>query len=431
MADVRPFHGLRYDPARAGDLGSLIAPPYDVISPAQQQALYDAGPYNAVRLEYSQTSARDRYAEAAHLLADWEDSGVLRREERLAFYLYEQAFSRGGRSYRRRTVFARLRLEQFESGVVRPHEYTLSGPKEDRLQLLRATRTNISPVFCLYRAGTDNPVSDLTLSEGTPGLVQATDLAGSAHALAPIFNKDFQRGLHEYMASRTLYIADGHHRYETALNYRSERRAASPAWTGEEPENFVLTGLTAADNAGLLILPIHRIVHRSADAAVLERLRRYFDVEEIPGPGDYALQRALQRQAASSRAAFVASGLVSDHLCLVSLRERVAVEELMPPEHSPEWRALDVNVLQFGALDAALGIDLAEIARGDAVEFTEDAGEAVAAVRNGHAGLAFLVRATGPQDIFSVADSGDRMPQKTTYFYPKLGTGLGVIRLDA
>ncbi|HZU75370.1 MAG TPA: DUF1015 domain-containing protein [Dehalococcoidia bacterium] len=433
MADVRPFRGLRYDPARAGDLGRLIAPPFDVISPAQQRALHDASPYNAVHLEANLAPGAARYSTAATLLREWLGSGVLHTEREPAFYLYEQSFRRGGRGYRRRAVFARVRLEPFERGIVRPHEYTLSGPKEDRLQLLRATRTNISPVFCLYRSDAANPLARLALAEGAPGCVHAVDSAGDQHALAPVLDPEAQQRIAAYLRPRTLYIADGHHRYETALRYRDERHAQAPSWTGDEPENFVLMGLTAADDAGLLILPIHRLVQRPADEAALGRIRQYFSLQEIEGDAGApeTLRAALAAQQAAPDVAFVAAGLQTNRLTLLTLRDRAAVETLMPAERSPAWKGLDVSALQYGVLEAGLGIDLDAIAAGGIVEFTEDAEEAVAAVRTGRVPLALLVRPTRAEDIFAVADAGDRMPQKSTYFYPKLGTGLVFRSLDS
>ncbi|HZQ36261.1 MAG TPA: DUF1015 family protein, partial [Dehalococcoidia bacterium] len=230
-----------------------------------------------------------------------------------------------------------------------------------------------------------------------------------------------------FLASRTLYIADGHHRYETALRYRDERRAAATSWTGEEPENFMLMAVTSAANPGLQILPIHRIVRpRAVPPNLRERLATSFTIEELPGEVDDrdTLNAALARLASATTTAFVACGLLPGRLALLTLRDRAAVEARMPAEHPPAWKALDVNVLLYGVLEAALGIGLAEITAGGSVEFTEDAVEATAAVRSGRAPLAFLVNATRPEQLFAVADTGDRMPQKTTYFYPKLGTGL-------
>ncbi|HLZ71241.1 MAG TPA: DUF1015 domain-containing protein [Dehalococcoidia bacterium] len=427
MADVQPFRGLRYDRERVGSLDRVIAPPYDVISPAQQQALYDLSPYNVVRLEYGREQGAERYLAAGRLLHEWRAGGVLRREAEPAYYLYEQTFAHAGTTFRRRSLFGRCRLEPFDSGIVRPHEYTMSGPKEDRLQLMQATMTNVSPIFSLYEPGANDPIAALLFDEGTGDAVRGVDLAGEQHTLVPLHDPALLREIAVFLAARTLYIADGHHRYETALRFRDERRAAAAHWTGEEPENFMLMAVTSAANPGLLILPIHRIVRPKAVPGDLgDRLAATFTVEALPGDAasKATIDAALGRLAASGTGAFVAVGLMPGRLALLTLRERAAVEARMPAEHPAAWKALDVNVLQYGILDAALGIGLAEVTAGGMVEFTEDAEEAVAAVRSGHAPLAFLVNAVRPEQMFAVADTGDRIPQKSTYFYPKLGTGL-------
>lgn len=429
MAEIRPFRGLRYDPARAGALDTLIAPPYDVISPAQQEALYAASPYNIVRLELGREEGEARYANAAALLAQWRRDGVLVPEGRPALYLYEQRFTIDGQRYRRRAIIGRVRLEPFETGAIRPHEYTLSGPKEDRLRLLEATRTQVSPVYTLYRAGADDPLRALAMPSAA---VSATDRAGEEHILAPITDPEVHAAFARYLRERPLYIADGHHRYETALHYRDQRRAAAATWTGDEPENFVMMALTPHDDPGLVILPIHRLVHRPLPPGTPERLQRYFHLTLLPWQSEADETAALERLRAyaAARPAFVAAGVYPGRLLLMTQRDAAAVAALMPAERSAAWRALAVNVLQYGVLQAALGIDLDAIAAGGVVSFTENAREALAELRTGRATAAFLLNPTRVEEVFAVADAGDRMPQKSTFFYPKLGTGLVLNALD-
>lgn len=429
MAELRPFRGLRYDTGLAGKLDTLIAPPYDVISSAQQRALYDANPYNIVKLEYGIEAGEERYVTAGRLLREWILKGVLRREQEPAFYLYEQSFSRDGRSYRRRSLLAQVRLYPFDAGVIRPHEYTMSGPKEDRLKLMSATRANVSPIFSLYRSAPGDPIEALSLDEGGGAMESAIDALGERHTILPLTDVARQQEITRFIANRTLYIADGHHRYETALQYREERRRASRGWSAAEPENFVMMAIAADDDPGLLILPIHRVVQpRSIPNDLVSRLERYFDVQPVgnTAPKVTGAVAGLAQLKAQGRSAILAAGVLPDGPALLVLRDREAVEALMPAERSAAWKALDVNVLQYGVLEAALGIDIDAITKGGVVEFTEDAAEALGAVREGHAPFAFLINATTPMDIFAVADSGDRMPQKSTYFYPKLGTGLVV-----
>jgi uncharacterized protein (DUF1015 family) len=432
MAEVRPFWGLRYDTAKAGPLDRLIAPPYDVVSPAMQDALYEQSPYNVIRLELGRDQGEERYSTAQRLFHEWRLRGILAREPEPALYLYEQRFEHAGRRYRRRSLIGRVRLTPFEHGIVLPHEYTMSGPKADRLRLMEATKANISPVYSLYRPGPDDPIAAIETGAEAGPTVQATDLVGTVHSLTPLTSVRFQQRVSEFMAKRTLYIADGHHRYETSLRYRDDRRAATPGWSENEAANFVMMALTAGDEPGLLILPIHRLVRpRALPPDLRDRLGRYFDLRDVPGDAmqPETVDAAVAALNAEAAPAFVVAGLAPGRLVLASLRDAASVEALMPRERTAAWKRLGVNVLQYGILDAALGIDLEAVTSG-ALEFSEDAHEAVRAVGQGHAVAAFLVRPTTAEDIFAVADAGDRMPQKSTFFYPKLGTGLVIHTLS-
>lgn len=429
MADVRPFRSLRYDPAVAGDPSRLIAPPYDVIGADEQRRLYAASPYNVVRLEYGEerpddAPGRDRYARAAADLRRWREGGALVLDEQPRFYLYEQEFSHDGRR-RRHALMAIVRLEPWDSGVILPHERTLPRPKEDRLRLLRAVRANISPVFGLYRDR--RALGELTEPSGPP-LLEAKTPDGQIHrlfAVPPEHGDDIRSAL----ASRAIYIADGHHRYETALAYRDERRAHAEVWTGEEPENFVLMALVAADDPGLVVLPTHRLLHPPVVPHDLApRLSRFFEIEDVtPKSWDgTALLRLLARLAAAGRGtvAFGVLGLEEQRYHLMRLISFDAIEPLLPPDKPAVWKRLDVAVLQHVVLKACLGIDENAVAGGEVVSYTEDADQARIAVERGRARLAFLLNPTPVEQILAVADAGERMPQKSTYFYPKLATGL-------
>lgn len=426
MAAVRPFRGLRYDPARA-DPALAVAPPYDVISPQQQAALYAASPHNVVRIEYGEqrpgdTASDNRYTRAARDLAAWRDAGVLVRDTAPAIYAYCQQFGWAGRRYARHAVFAAVRLEEWEKGIVRPHEHTLSGPKRDRLDLLRATRTQVSPVYCLYRPQAPAPTLDLA---GDPLCEFEAD--GQCHTLAAVTDHDAVRAFAGILAAADVYIADGHHRYETALNYRDEARARVASWTGDEPENFVLTAITAADDPGLLVLPTHRVVHRQPAPGTWNVLEHRFDVERFQ-PDDLAPALACLR--AAEPGSTVIAAVAREAVRVLTLRDRAAVEQVMPADQPAAWKALDVNVLQYGVLAPAFGIDDAALAAGAAVTYTQDAGAAAAAVAAGEAPAAFLLNPTPVEQVLAVADAGGRMPQKSTYFYPKIPTGLVMNALE-
>jgi uncharacterized protein (DUF1015 family) len=433
MADVRPFRALRYDPARA-DLALTVAPPYDVISPDEQAELYERSGYNAVRIEYGEqlsgdTDANSRYTRAAADVEAWRRQGVLLRDDAPAIYAYDQQFSSGGCQHRRRAWFAAVRLEEWEKGVIKPHEHTLSGPKADRLELLRATRLQISPVYCLFRAREGAPA--MPEMDGDPLYEFESD--GQRHTLSAVRDAGQLSRFAEHLAACDLYIADGHHRYETALGYRNELRARSPQWTGEEPANFVLMALTDASDPGLVVLPTHRVVTPPGfPLDALSQIARHFDVTPVAAQGGDRLASMLEQVAGprGGRAAFAAAGFDRRVRHLLVLRDRAAVEARMPPEQPVAWKRLDVNVLQFGILQPVFGIDAERLARGGAVAYTEDPVDAVAAIESERARVAFLLNATPVDQVFAVADAGGRMPQKSTYFYPKLPTGLVMNPLD-
>ena len=438
MADVQPFRGLRYDTSRAGDLADLIAPPFDVISPQEQAALHRRSPHNIVRLELGEqrdtdTPQDNRYTRAAACLQEWLESGVLLRDETPRFYLYDQEFTHQGQRHRRRTLLGRVRLEEWEVGAVRPHEQTLAQPKKDRLQLLRHTRVNVSPVFCLYRDPRSQLASILNQARQDPPLLHAED-EGQRHTLYALSNAAAIESVRRQFSGATIYIADGHHRYETALAYRDERRAQTPTWSGHEPENFALMALTAAEDPGLLLLPVHRLVRAATIPDDLRsRLARSFRIEDITPHHDRApaLAELLARmERARPAVAFGALGLEKDRLHLLTLEDTKAAHALMPAHCSAASRSLDISVLHHAVLGVALGITPQRPEQEAALAYTEDAAEALRQVETGRYPLAFLLNPTPVEQVLAVADAGERMPQKSTFFHPKLPTGLVMCPLD-
>jgi uncharacterized protein (DUF1015 family) len=407
-------------------MGAVLAPPFDVIDDDEQASLHERSPHNIVRLELGEARPGDdntsnRYTRAASLLADWREAGALREEERPAFYIYTQHFSHEGHRYHRTSLFGLVRLEPWEAGIVRPHEETMSGPKQDRLQLLRHLHAQVSPVFGLYR---DDGGMVAGLASGAEQLLDVHTPDGGRHTLARLDDHVAARTISEALRDGPLYIADGHHRYETALAYRDEVRAAASSWTGEEPENFVMMALTAIDDPGLVMLPIHRLVRApSLSADVVARLERVFDVQDTtPKSNDgTALLRLLARLSAegASRTAIGALGLEEGRLHLLLLRDAPAVRSLMPA-HSKAWQSLDVNVAEYAVLRDALGV----VAGSGALDYTEDAGRALSDVESGRWQVALLLNRTPVEQVLAVADAGERMPAKATFFYPKLATGL-------
>ena len=297
MAEIRPFRGLHYADA---DLSALVCPPFDVISPEEQRRLYERSPFNAVRLEYGETQPDDtpssnRYTRAAATLREWLQSGVLVRDDAPALYVDDQQFTHEGRLLTRRSLFARVRLHDWDEGPVRPHEHTLSRPKEDRLQLLRACRLNISPILSLYRDDDAEVRDALEAACHGASLLATAEASGERHAVHRIVDEAALERLGPLLRDKTFYVIDGHHRYETALAYRNERRSQAQAWTGDEPENFVLMALIAREDPGVVVLPTHRLLKDVAlPADFVALLERDFAVEDVSASVRDGGWRAMQ-----------------------------------------------------------------------------------------------------------------------------------------
>ncbi|MEX0800223.1 MAG: DUF1015 domain-containing protein [Dehalococcoidia bacterium] len=414
MADVRPLQAIRYAPSV--DLAAAVCPPFDTISPREQDRLYASGPHNAVRLELPRAED-DPYASAAGTLRGWLGDGALVRDGAPAFYVYEQEFRHAEETYRRRVLFARVRLQPWASGAVLPHERTFSAPKEDRLNLLRALRLNTSPVFLLYRDDEQHVQPLVARAVSSPPAAAFADGDGLSNGLWRVDDETTVRTITRAFERETLYVADGHHRYETALAYADELGAGPDA-----AERFALVALTAVEDPGLLVLPTHRLaacdlpVDRAIDA-----LSAVFDVETRPSLPE--LMAALSERGRMLNCfGLLARG--SPEFYLLSLYETAAVDPYLPQERPPIWRQLDTAVADHVILRYALGLSEDAMNDYDTVWFEEDAAAALAEVREGEADYALLLNSIPPRKVLAVADAGERMPQKSTFFYPKIPTGL-------
>ena len=432
MPDIRPFRALRYDPATIADLALVVAPPYDVIDAAEEARLLERHPANVVRLdkpsEQPGDEADDRYRRAARTLAGWRSDGTFRKDPHPSLYVYEQAYRVPGTDVTRtqRGFFGRLRLHAFDEGAVLPHERTMSGPKEDRYKLLRATGVNTSPVVAVY----DDPSGaggrvldevtaraadvDLTDDDGVRHRLWAIEADGDgAAAVAPLLDA---------AAHAPVTIADGHHRYETALRYRDERRMSRSC--EEDPAfDYILTLFIDAGAESLTVLPTHRIVRGLGDdgvAALLERLEDLFEVERDV---DAAALRERFEAAGLARGGEGRFGLWTRAGGAFLTARRAAFAPLLS-DGGAALRSLDVTLLG-AALERLVGIDSDAVAAG-AIEYTKSAGEAIERVEAGIDGAdaAFLLEPTPVASVLAVAADGDVMPQKSTYFYPKALTGL-------
>jgi uncharacterized protein (DUF1015 family) len=431
MTVITPFRGLRYD-ATAVSGSDVIAPPYDVVSAADVAALLGRSPYNIAHIESVPGAGDERYAAAAEALRAWEASGVLRRDSAPCYYAYEQRFAVPGeaRTVTRRVFFARMRLSPREDGIVRPHEATLSAAKEDRLKLLRATRTNVSPIFAMFADPQGVASRILEGIAATPHAFEAIDGRGDRHRLWVIDDASQVQALTAAVEASNATIADGHHRYETALNSLREREAAG---TAVEEDRFLLTGLVAQEEPGLIVLPIHRMIRAGAVPADLSScLAALYTLEDCgAADSDDAVDALWERVrgAAPGVPTFGAIGLEPGRLHLLTAKQP-DVANAMPAGLSDASRSLDVLVLNDTILEPLLGLDTAARAAGEHIAFSEVVREAQHGVQSGEFRLAFLVQPVRVAEIVAIADAGELLPQKSTFFYPKLATGMVLNPLD-
>ena len=430
MAQFLPFCGLRYNCTKV-NLPAVLCPPYDVIKGHARDQLLARDAHNIVAIElaarYGETASSEQYARCATLLQQWQSEGILVRDDS-SFYLYEQEFPIPGSAQiaKRRGVMGALTLEEFGKGV-QPHEHTLSGPKADRLNLLRALKTNTSPIFGLV-ADDDGWISGLLDSVAfNPPACEATDAEGTTHRLWQIADDETINGLEAAFENESILIADGHHRYETALNFRREEAEESENWTGGEGANGVMMLCVSMADPGLVVLPTHRLV-KNVDpaqvAALPENLAKYFEVEPLEG-GASAFNAALGGEDGPAKIGLHLAG----QSYLLKLRPDDA-QNAMDAAKSAAYNALDVSALHRLILENELGIDADKLAAGGHVSYTIHVNEAMEKVEKGEAQAAFLLRSTPARQVAEVANAGDKMPQKSTYFYPKLMTGLVLRPLD-
>jgi uncharacterized protein (DUF1015 family) len=403
VADVVPFHGLRFDESKAGPLAELMSPPYDVISDAQREALYARSPYNVVRLEEGRedaadTAANNKYTRAKVALDEWVGKGVLKVDTSPAFYLYDHYFMLGGQRVRRRGFLGALRLYQEGRGIVRPHERTFPKAKTDRLKLLRATRTNTSPVFGLFadEKGAVASALEAWMVRGPARLVADARVGDARHMVWALDDRPVAEKLTAALKDQRVYIADGHHRYETGLTYLKEEIEAAKIDFDEDSTHFTLAYLCALDDPGLRIFGTHRVI-RGADAAIDEIAPRNFDPAVIDrgALGDTQPGIVLVRDGA-----------------FTELTPKAGLDLSAMPE---SWRTLPVAQAEELLIEPARKL-------GGEVTYEHDVEKAIDAARDG--ATTVLLRAVEAETLKKVADSWERLPQKTTYFYPKVPAGL-------
>ena len=432
MTDIQPFRGIRYSLGQDKDLDDLLCPPYDVISPDLQMQLHQRSPYNAVRLELGMDLPTDstndnRYTRAAQLLEEWLSQGTLLAEDEAVFYLLQEEFSHQGRSMTRRSILAAVRLEELSRGVVLPHEETSQGPKRDRMELLTATRANLSPIMSIYRDPSGRVLALIDRVASGPPLAHA-DYDDTHIQLWAITDKTATQTVTESLKDAPVYLADGHHRYETALQYRDNQRADGNRSEGAG-NNFVMMSLIEIQDPGLLVLPYHRVI-RGLSPGEMERMmaliNETFNIQtlDIRLDGTEAaisrLEELLERAAVNQ----VALGLLEAHegrVSLLTLRNP-------PGASSPPLERCAIQVLGKSVLDPVLETQQGAVERG-ALHFTHDSKEVHHLLMNQDYQLGFVLPPLSLDLFEEVVLSGERMPLKSTYFSPKLPTGLVINRL--
>lgn len=448
MAHIVPFRALRYDPQRVTP-SAVVTQPYDKITPDSQERYYAASPYNLVRLilgkrEPEDTDQSNVYTRAANFFGDWRRQGIFLQDSQPSIYAYSQAFTVPGTKseVERRGFIALGKIEDYAAGVVFRHEQTLAKPKADRLQLLRSTRSHFGQIFMLYN---DSGEVDALLAQDTAPTTEVTDEYGVRHRLWRVSDPSLIELVRGKMRDKKLIIADGHHRYETALNYRNERRAMASRPVGaprergtatllrsleteEAPYDLVMMTFVNMNSPGLVILPTHRVVSgltSFSPTTFQSAARAYFNVEEVDANVDANRAGAILREAGHVGTAILAA--TSSQVWLLHTPKAPAS---MFPGLSIRQQALDVVQLHKVLLEGVLSLSEDSIRDQQNLSYVRDAGEALTAARTGGANIAFLMNPCRISQIRDIAFAGEVLPQKSTDFYPKLLSGLTIYALD-
>jgi uncharacterized protein (DUF1015 family) len=434
MASIAPFRGLFYNQKKVRDLAKVIAPPYDVISRDEQEKLYKRSPYNFVRLDLSQEP--DVYTAVPQLLGTWINEGILERDEIPAIYYMAQRFALpAGGQKERRGFFALMELEDFATGTIRPHEKTLDAPKEDRLRLMLASNAQLSPIFALYSQ--ERPSINRMLATQLEGVAPFIDVKQEGAAgecrLWRITDTQLIHRVQQEMAEQSLLIADGHHRYEATLSYRNELRARRGPGSGREAYNYVLTYFANLNDENIVILPTHRLVRGYEPKPFLqleEALQNYFYLEQYPktpeGKGWFL--KALRN--GGKKKHVIGAAFKRDPRYLILRLKSKRIMQRLAKDLSTQLQELDVTTLHLLILEQVLGLAPEKQASGETIRYSQDEEAVLQALEKEDFQAAFILNPPKPEDVLAIATKGEKMPQKSTYFYPKLSSGLIVNKID-
>jgi len=435
MAEIRPFWGVHYNQRLVNNLATVICPPYDIITPQLQQELHHKSQYNFVRLESSRelpqdTATDNKYTRSAATLERWLEQGILEIDKEPAIYLHDHHFTHQGIEYKRRGITVCVRLEEPDKTAIRPHEGTLIEPKNDRLSLLWACQANTSPILALFE-DQGQQISSLLADRGqSKPILSLSNGNGESHHVWAITESRIVNQICRRFSGKPLYIADGHHRYESALTYQREKHTYSPPVSGNEAFNFAMMTLVDFSDPGLIILPPHRLVRgmsRSTLDGLTAKLKSLFDIEELTLNIPSVWQQVDDLLNNEDKVRLVLFGLDTEYLFVLELRDFTAASQMMPYFHCELYKRLEVSIIDHIILEKLLGLSSEH--EEAILDYSYDRLDTVNKVLDQEYQLAFLVRPVKAEVVKAIADAGDKMPKKSTYFYPKLPAGLLLNRL--
>ena len=421
MAVIKPFRGMRFDTGKAGELKTLCCPPYDIISEDERKAFIAQNEYNVIRLELPR-EGEDVYAHAGEVLDMWRAKGILLHEDKPAVYIYEMEFNAYNKRRSVKGIIARVKVEEFSKGGILPHEFTLSKAKTDRFNLMKATNCNFSQIYALYMDDEHTTLKTIDAQSEGDAAYQFTDDDNITHRLWVVTDEALIAKLTADFADRKLYIADGHHRYETALNYRDYCRENGISKEGDA-QDYQMMFLVDVEHPGLIVFPTHRLVRdlKAFDKnKVLSGCEQYFEIKKF---GDVSnMNTALGESYREGRKSF-AFYCGKGEWYLMTLRD-ISTMAAVLPDVSPASQQLDVSVLHSLVLEKTMGIDRENMANQINLTYTKFFEEAILGVDKGEFQCSFILNPTRVTEIRDVAAAGEKMPQKSTYFYPKMITGM-------
>jgi len=446
MAKIIPFKGILYNKEKIRDMKDVVAPPYDVISPPEQEELYKRHENNVVRLilgkeSDSDTPDNNRYTKAKDSFDSWQKDSILIKDAFPSIYVYSQEYHLGeteGFEKKRRLGFIALsKLENFGEGKIHPHENTLAKPKEDRLKLMQHCNANFSSIFGLFSDPSKRIDSVLKDYMRHSPLYDLVDDAGMRHTLWAIRDNKVIQIITGVMSDKQVFIADGHHRYETAINYRNEMREKLPNFTGEELYNYVMMYFTNTNSEGLSILPIHRLVSNLSNfdkKKIIKKAGEFFNIEKLSlnESDEKTVKQKLfsDMKERGKKEHIFGMYLGNDEYLLLTLKDEDVLDRLITNSRHPSWKKLDVTILHTLLIEKVLGVSEKNLAEQKNITYTISEDEAIKDVKAGKYQIALFLNPTKIEEVKDVAAAGEKMPQKSTFFYPKLLTGLVMNKLE-